>query len=112
MLDIIKVMTDSFGKTGVATKTVHLSPACDAGFHSVARIVMWDLMFKVPDQLRALRSRANEAHFPFEHVPELRRLVDVPFSHKRANSEPAWVVFRRPTGFPVLFSVQPHTADL
>ena len=69
VLDVVKVMTDSFGQIGVATETVDLSPTGDARFHRMASVVMEDLVFKVPDQLRAFRTRPNEAHIAFEHVP-------------------------------------------
>src|SRR3984893_17882025 len=105
-------MTDSLGQIGVATKTVHLSPAGDAGFHRMANVVMRDLVFKIANQLRAFRARADQAHFALKHIPELRGLIDVPLPHKFANSQPAWVVFFRPADFPVFFRVKPHTANL
>ena len=49
VFDVIKIIADSFGQIGVATKAVHLRPAGDAGFDRVASVVMWDLVFKVPD---------------------------------------------------------------
>src|SRR6516165_1160701 len=112
VLDVIKVITDSFCQVRVATKTVHLRPTGDARFHRVARVVMRNLVLEIANQFRAFWPRSDKAHFAFEHIKELRRLVDVPFSHKRANSKPARVVFRRPTGFSVLFGVKPHTTYL
>ena len=112
VLDIIKVMADSFSQIGVATKTVHLSPAGDAGFHRMASIVMRDMVLEVPNQLRAFRARSDEAHFAFKHIPELRGFVDVPLPHKCANSKPARIVFRGPADFPILFRIKAHTANL
>src|SRR5271166_1524954 len=105
-------MTNSFGQIGVAAETINLSPTGDAGFHRMASVVMKDLVFKVPDQLRAFRARPNEAHFAFEHVPELRGLVNIPFPNKSADSKAARIIFRGPADFPVFFCIQPHTANL
>src|SRR5262245_56379514 len=105
-------MIDSFGQIRVAAKTVDLSPTGDAGLYCVTGIVMWDLVLKIVNQLRALGARPNEAHVAFEHVPELRRLVNVPFSHKSANSKPARIIFCGPADLPVFFRIQSHTANL
>ncbi len=112
VLDVIKVMTDSLGQIGVATKTVHLSPTGDAGFHRMASIVMRDLVLKVPNQLRTFRARSDQAHFAFEHIPELRGFVDVPLPHKCANSKPARIIFLGPADFPIFFRIEAHTANL
>src|SRR5262249_36515099 len=112
VLDIIQIITDSLGQIGVATKAVYLRPAGNARLNRMTSVVMWDLVFKVPDQLRTFRARSHQTHFAFEHIPELRDLVDVPLPHKCANSKPARVVFLGPSDFPVFFRVEPHTANL
>ena len=40
VLDVVKVMTDSLGEICVATKTVDLGPASDAGFHRMTSVVV------------------------------------------------------------------------
>src|ERR1700738_3281837 len=112
VLDVVKVMTDSFSQICVATKTVDLGPASDPGFHRVASVVMWDLVLKVPNQLRSFRTRPHQAHFAFKHVPELWHLIDIPLPYKCPDVKPARVILRRPANFPVFFRVQPHTANL
>jgi hypothetical protein len=112
MLHIIKIMNDSFCQIRIAPQAVHLRPSSDSRFYRVASVVMWDLVLEIPDQFRAFRSRSYKTHFAFEHIPELRQLVDVPFPHKRADSKPARVVFRGPADFPVLLCVQSHAAEL
>ena len=51
------------------------------------------------DQARVLlrveqhvRARSYEAHVAFEHIDELRQLVDVGFAHQVTEFEFAWVV--------------------
>ena len=112
VLDVIKVMSDSFDQIGIATKTIDLSPTGDPRFHGVAHIVMWDVVLKIPNQLGALRTRADQAHFAFEHIPELRDLVDVPLPHQCADSKAARVIFCGPADLPVFLRVKSHTANL
>ena len=59
VLYVVKIMNNSLGQIGVATKTVYLSPAGDAGFHGMASIVMRDFVLKIADQLRALWARPD-----------------------------------------------------
>lgn len=57
-------------------RVTHLSPAGDAGLDRVAQAVEGDFLLQFLDEFRAFRARSDEAHFPFEHVPQLGQFVD------------------------------------
>src|SRR3984957_16380478 len=78
----------------------------------MANVVMRDLVLEVLNQLRSFRSRPNQAHFAFKHIPELWGFIDIPLPHKCANPKPARVVFPGPANFPVFFGIKSHTANL
>src|SRR5258708_14560273 len=65
VLDVIKVISDSFCQVRVATKTVDLRPTGDARFHCVARVVMRNLVLEIANEFRAFWPRPDKAHFAF-----------------------------------------------
>src|ERR1700761_7219379 len=96
MLNVIKVITDTLEQVGIASEAVHLGPTGQAGFYRMANIVMRNLVLEVLNQLRSFRSRPDQAHFSFEHIPELRSFIDIPLPHECANPKPARGVFPGP----------------
>ena len=55
---------------------IDLRPARDAGPDGMPDGIVGHLGRQVPDELGPFGSRADEAHFPSEHVDQLRQLVD------------------------------------
>ena len=62
------------------------------------------------DQLRTLRTRADEAHFTYQNVPELGDFIDVPFPHESTRFKYPEVSFDSPAD-PILFTIQVHGPD-
>jgi len=106
-----EVVFDAFGEVGVTAQAVDLGPAGHAGFGMVAGVVVGDVVFEVLDEFGAFGAGADEAHFPFEDVPELGDFVDVVFTHEGADAEAAGVVFLAPLGAFAGFGVEFHGTD-
>ena len=80
------------GEVGVAAETVDLRPAGHAGADDVPGLIVRDGMGEVVDVVGAFGARANKAHIPAHDVPILRKLVEVPAAHERADAEEAGIV--------------------
>src|SRR5688572_20579264 len=112
IFDVVEVAADARVEIGVAAVAVDLGPAGDARLDVVARVVVGDLLLEVADEFGALGARADEAHVALQDVPELRRLIDVPLAHKRADGETPRIVGPGPAGASVALGVEAHAADL
>src|SRR5262249_10514503 len=111
VLDVPDIVEDALLEAGVAAPAVDLRPARDARQAIVADVVVRDPLLKFIYEFGAFRTRADEAHLAFEHVPELREFIDVELAHEGADFEPARVDFLTPLGFAVFLGVQTHAAD-
>ena len=49
VLHIIQIITNAFGQICIATKTVDLRPAGDAGLDRVASLVVWYFVLEIPN---------------------------------------------------------------
>ena len=94
VFDVVDVVLDAGGEVGVAAEAVDLRPAGHARFHEVARKIVRDFPGELVDVIRALRTRADEAHVAAEDVPKLREFVDVPAAKEGADAEQAGVAAR------------------
>ena len=112
MFDVMEIVAYTFGEIGVSPQAVHLGPPRQAGLNKMACIVVCDFMLEICDQFRPLGSRANQAHFSFEDVPELRDFVDVPLAHESANLQTSRIIFRRPSNDAIFLGIEAHTANL
>ena len=110
MLDVIDVMLHTGLDGGVPPQPVHLGPAGDARpdlmLHHIQRHILLESLHIVGD----LRPRAHQAHVPFEHVEELRQLVQGQLAHERPEPGLTPVVVRAPAG--VLPAVHMHGPEL
>ena len=94
----------------LSTESGDLAPARDSRFHQVAYHVFVDelrIFFRV---FQHVRPRAHDAHVAFQHVDELRQLVDVGLPHDVSPFRLSGVVFRGLQGVRLL--VHPHAAEL
>ena len=76
----------------LAAEALHLCPSRDAGFYQMAHHVTADQARVFLRMEQHVRARPYEAHVAFEHIDELRQLVDVGFTHQVAEFEFARVV--------------------
>jgi len=109
VFDVVEVVLEFFH--GVfnrgAVGEVDLRPAGQAGFYQVPRLIKRNLFFKFPHEFRAFGPWADEAHFSFEHVPELGEFVQPAFAEEIADFGDTSVFFFRPF-CPVFFRVLNH----
>src|SRR5688572_6259372 len=69
-------------------------------------------MRQILDELRPFGTRADEAHVPLEHVPELRQLIEARFPQKTPNRGDTGIVCLRPDRAGLRFGVHAHRAEL
>lgn len=62
---------------GASVAEFDLCPAREAWRDRAPEVVVGNLFLELGHELRLFRSRADECHVTFEHVPELRHFVDV-----------------------------------
>jgi hypothetical protein len=110
VFDVVEVVFDAVYQAGVATESVHLGPAGDAGADFVAGVVMGDLVFELGDEFGAFGAGAYQAHVADEDVPELGKFVEVPGAHEGADFETARIGFDGPLGTRLL-GVETHGAE-
>ena len=109
VFDVPQVVVDAFFEVGVAAPAVHLRPAGNARFHHVFLHVAGDFVFELFDELWPLRTRADDGHFAFEDVPELRQFVNAQASEPAAERDSGF--FRSPApGAAAFFVVHRHGA--
>lgn len=113
MLDVVKIVLDlDAGIIGIGCITVHhLRPAADPGTHDMTIHVEGDLPLELIDEGALLRSRPNQAHIPFEHIEELRQLVDTQLADHLTHPSDAHVAVlgKLGAGF---FRILAHAAEL
>src|SRR5437667_12538255 len=89
MPDVIKIVLKLVNRVFFvfAVGIVDLRPAGDARLDQMAKVVKRDLLFVALDTFFPFRSRTDQAHVAFEHVPQLRELIEPqssePFSYWR-----------------------------
>src|SRR5882762_11305027 len=81
---------------------VDLGPAGDSGSYALASWVAFDLLAQVHEDIRLLGSRPDHVHVAFEHVEELRQLVEPEPTQDTADGCDALVVSLRPHLLPVV----------
>src|SRR6202022_1490593 len=74
-LDVLDVVLDALLQRGVPPQPVHLRPPRDAGLDLVAKHVAGNGPPEALHEDRSLRSWADGAHLPAQHVHELRQLI-------------------------------------
>src|SRR5690606_29308965 len=80
--------------------------------HAMAQLVVLDLLFQLGDELRAFRSRPDQAHVAAQHVPQLRQLVDAYLADEAPDAGDAIVFLARPARDTILFRIRAHAAEL
>src|SRR5262249_34693271 len=89
-----------------------LRPARDAGLHAMTDAVVRDLLQQTVDEHRPFRARADEAHIAFQHIEELRDLVDPRAADEAADACDAAIVALGPAGDAVFLGIRAHAAEL
>ena len=99
VMDIPAVHLDSFGIVYIAS-AAGLPHAGDAGED---RVVLLDISPIPRDFLLYDRPGSHEAHFPFQHVPELGQLIEAGLSKEGAALGDAGIVLQLEFSIPFLF---------
>ena len=89
----------------------YLSPSGDAGPDFLAADVKRDHGFELVYEVRAFRSWSDQAHFPFQDVPELWNLVNSRRSDQAADSGDARVFLFCPARSGYAFRVVGHRPE-
>ena len=89
MLHALLHLHDGFG---FSTKSIHLSPSGDAGSKKLPYHVLANNLGIVFGVFQHVRPRSYDAHFAFQHIDELRELIDIRATHQAAYSRHARVV--------------------
>src|SRR6185437_5822837 len=89
-----------------------LRPAGEPGLDAVSLHVIRDALGELAHELRPLRTRADEAHLPPQHVEDLRQLIDAGLAHEGAHPRDARIALRRPLRLSVLLRIDAHAAEL
>src|ERR1700687_5200246 len=74
VVEVILKLPDSVPHRG-SVAALHLCPTRDSRLHCKSSSVVQDLALELPDELGALGSRSDEAHFSQQDVEDLRELV-------------------------------------
>src|SRR5689334_6307854 len=79
MLDVIHIESDtrvhSLNLRCLAAIPIHLGPPCDAGFDPIAKHVVLYKILVILIMLHGMRTRADNRHFAFEYIEELRQFI-------------------------------------
>ena len=109
VFDIGDIAVDASADGCVAAITADLRQSRDAGLDHMANHVQRNLVAELLDKMRDFRTRSDDAHIAFQHVDELRKLVDGQLANQRAEESPAVVLVGRPCA--VLAVIGLHTAE-
>src|SRR3984957_1569744 len=93
---------------GRVVRGADLREAGDAGLRPLAERVVRDVFLEAYDDTRALGPRPDDVHVAFEHVPELRQLVDAGFTQEPPDRGHPRVVLGGPHLAAVPFGVDIH----
>ena len=99
-----------FDRRSVAV--AYLRPPGHARLDAVPDIVERNLCLKLPNKIRTLRSRADQAHLAAQDADQLRQFVDAAGANHGTDSCDARVVLRRPAGHAVTLGIGRHAAKL
>src|SRR5581483_938510 len=64
VLDVIQVVLDPLLEGRIAAPAVHLGPPGEAGLHFVPEHVLRNFVLELLDEVRPLRTRADDRHVP------------------------------------------------
>src|SRR5262249_755498 len=109
--DVVKVELDALPKGRVAAPAVDLGPAGDAALDAVPGHVVGNRLRQLVDELRLLRSRADEAHIADQNVDKLRQFVEAGLPQELAERS-ATVVVLRGHARAGLVGIDVHAAEL
>src|SRR5690606_28754829 len=82
-------------QAGVVTQR-DLREARDAGAHALAERIVLHVVAQRLEDLRLLRTRTDDVHITFQHVPQLRELVEARLAEETAEARDARIVLRSP----------------
>src|SRR5215212_1446801 len=105
---ILKFLTCIFDRRAVGI--LDLRPARESRSDQVSLLVKRDLFGQLGYEMRTLGPWANEAHFAFQDIPELRNLIDASLANDASDACRARVAFSGPDRA-VLFGVNSHRAE-
>src|SRR3954466_12780209 len=75
----------------LAAITINLRPAGNARLHVMAEGIAADQLGEMIVVSRCMRARSDNRHLAFQHIEELRQLVDARLAQPRANGRDALV---------------------
>src|SRR5690606_7892556 len=87
-------------------------PPRDPRFDRMALAIVRNPLVELLDELRSLGSRANETHFPSQHVENLRQLIDAGEPNECTDLRHTAVVLLGPLRLTIAFGVLTHAAKL
>ena len=105
-------MLDAHAHGGVAAPAVYLCPAGHARAHFVAKHVVRKLVAELLHELRALGTRADDAHVADQHIEQLRQLVERPRANPAADLRAPGIVFLSPLCAGLALRADAHRAEL
>src|SRR4051794_40754006 len=97
MPDIVEIIFQLLNGV-IVTLTVwviYLSPASDARFHEVPKMIEGDCLLVTFGALAPLRAWTNQADVSFERVPQLRQFIESKFPQPSPHSRHTTIVFSR-----------------
>src|SRR5690606_34333414 len=89
-----------------------LGQSVDARYHPMTLVIKRDFFRQLLHKHRPLGTRPNESHIAFQHIENLRQLINPDFSNKRSNASHAGVVLLSPDRLASLFCINAHAAEL
>src|SRR5262245_18200651 len=111
-IDVLDVVLDARPQRGVAAEPVHLRTPRHPGLDLVAEHVAGHGLAEAVDEHGALGPRPYHAHFPAQHIHELRQLVEAEAAEESADGGPPGIAGRRPHRPRLALRVHPHGAQL
>src|SRR5690606_26153893 len=80
--------------------------------HSVAALVIGNLLRQFADELGTLGTRTYQAHLALDDVEQLRQFVETQLAQPLARARDAIVIHRRPARLAVALGILAHAAEL
>src|SRR5678809_415343 len=91
---VLQLLPGIFNRSAI--RILDLRPTGKSWGTQVSLFVVWNLISKLFDEMRALRSRPNKAHLAPQNAPKLGNLVYSNFPNYFANSRRTVAAFRDP----------------
>jgi hypothetical protein len=96
VLQVVKIVFDSFLDAGIATPPVDLRPTSDANFQVMAGPISRDFGGELLNKVRTLRARSDYTHISLKNIKELGQFVQAGSAEKTSDSSSSRIIASGP----------------